>query len=387
MNFQKHWCNIWGNAMSITEHKVETYSKDITLRYPIRVPFSGEQIKITLDNFCGTESITITEIYLAKTGDTERSIQEHTSIPVTFHGQTSCTIKAGERIESDPISLLVQQNDRLTISYYLGDFTQMRSSVIATGPLSKGFYSVGNQCLSSDLPMDLTRNTSCFYFLSDISLYTSVENHAVVCYGDSITAQDWPDYLALMYMEQPDNHTSIVRKAASGTRILRQYSCITYESYGLKGNVRFPHELPVEGADTIILQQGINDIIHPVGEEVNPFRPMSDLPTVDEITDGLTYYIDQCSQYNYKVYLGTLLPIEGWRTFAVFRELMKNGVNDWIRFHEGVTGIIDFDKAVCDPTHPSAFAEGFDSGDHLHPSAKAYEAMAKEAYQILRSRS
>lgn len=383
MNLQKHWCNIWGNAMSITEHKVETYSKDITLRYPIRIPFEGDELKITFDNFCGTEPITITESYVALTGDSDRSILADTTVPITFQGTSSCTIPAGERIVSDAIPLHVQQNDRITINFYLGDFTQMRSSVIATGPLSKGFYSVGNQCHAIDLPMDLTRNTNCFYFLSDISLYTSIKNHAIICYGDSITAQDWPDYLALMYMNHKDNHTAIVRKAASGTRILRQYSCITYESYGLKGDVRFPHEIPVEGADTIIIQQGINDIIHPVGETVNPFRPMSDLPTVDEITDGLTYYIDQSSQYGYKVYLGTLLPIEGWRTYAIFRELMKNGVNDWIRFCEQVTGVIDFDHAVCNPNQPSAFAEGFDSGDHLHPSAKAYEAMAKEAYRVL----
>ena len=41
-------------------------------------------------------------------------------------------------------------------------------------------------------------------------------------------------------------------------------------------------------------------------------------------------------------------------------------------------GCIDFDKAVRDPSHPARFAPGFDSGDHLHPSLKAYERMAQE---------
>ena len=53
----------------------------------------------------------------------------------------------------------------------------------------------------------------------------------------------------------------------------RQYDNITYESYGLSGKRRFSHEVPTDGADTVIIQQGINDIIHPVGVEVNPFRP------------------------------------------------------------------------------------------------------------------
>ena len=39
-------------------------------------------------------------------------------------------------------------------------------------------------------------------------------------------------------------------------------------------------------------------------------------------------------------------------------------------------GCVDFDKAVRDPENPVSFAPGFDSGDHLHPSEKAYAAMA-----------
>lgn len=387
----KHWCNVWGNAMSITDHKVETYSKNITLRYPIKMPFSGEQIKLTFDNFCGTEAIEITEAYIAKqanVGDfTDRSIIKDSSIQIHFSGEASCTIEAGARLVCDPIAMEVAQNEVLVVSFYLGNFTQMRSSVIATGPLSKGFYSVGNQCLAEVLPMDYTRNTSCFYFLSDVSLYTDSENHALICYGDSITAQDWPDELALMYMENPNNHTAVVRKAASGTRILRQYSNITYESYGLKADVRFPHEMPVEGASAIIIQQGINDIIHPVGEKVNPFRPMSDLPTVEELEKGLQYYIDFCSQYSYDVYLGTLLPIKGWRTYELFREEMKNEFNEWIRNCNCIKGCIDFDLAVRDPAHPACFAEGFDSGDHLHPSNAAYKAMALAAYKAIKNSS
>lgn len=109
----------------------------------------------------------------------------------------------------------------------------------------------------------------------------------MICYGDSITAQAWPDELMLRLLREGKKHTSVIRRAASGTRILRQYDCITYDSYGLKGSNRFSHEIPTFGADTIIIQQGINDIIHPVGCDINPFRPMSDLPTAEELIDGL----------------------------------------------------------------------------------------------------
>ena len=260
----------------------------------------------------------------------------------------------------------------------------MQSAVFVTGPLSKGFFSLGDQTHADALPMDTTKTTNWFYFLSNIELMTAEENHTVICYGDSITAGAWPDYLTLLARQNPDNHTAFIRRATSGSRVLRQYECITYDSYGLKGTNRFPHEIPTTGADTVIIQQGINDIIHPVGIETNPFRPMSDLPTAKELIDGYRYYIEEAKKLHLKVYMGTLLPIFGWRTYATFRDDLRNELNAWIRSAKEIDGCIDFDLALRGSENPSAFREGFDSGDHLHPSSKAYQAMAECAYEVLR---
>ena len=137
----------------------------------------------------------------------------------------------------------------------------------------------------------------------------------------------------------------------------------------------------MSGADSVIIQQGINDIIHPVGTEINPFRPMSDLPSVEELCRGIDYYINKAKARGLKVYLGTLLPIYGWRTYAPFREEMRNAFNEWIRGRKDCT-LIDFDALLRDKRNPSAFAQGYDSGDHLHPSEEAYKKMAELAYGI-----
>ena len=192
-----------------------------------------------------------------------------------------------------------------------------------------------------------------------------------------------PDYLALRCKEEGYHNTSIIRRATSGSRILREYDNITYESYGLSGKKRFSHEVPTDGADTVIIQQGINDIIHPVGTDINPFRPMSDLPTADELIEGLKTYIKQAREYGYKVYVGTLLPIEGWRTYAGFREEIRITYNAWIRATSLIDGVIDFDKALCDPKKPSAFLPKYDSGDHLHPSPAGYERMSQEVAKTI----
>ena len=374
----------WGNAISIADRRPENYAKDLTLRYPIRPMFDGERLKITLDNFCGTEPVTVSGVYVADSADSGREIDGETSTSVTFgNGSSSVTIPAGEAVVSDAVCFSVKRGNDISVSLYLGEFTQMRSAVLITGPLSKGYYAVGDHAQSSKLPLELTRNTNWFYFLSNVEIEAESINRAVICYGDSITSQAWPDDLTLRLFQENIEHTAIVRRAASGTRILRQYDNITYDSYGLKGVIRFPREAKVSGADTVIIQHGINDIIHPVGVEVNPFRPWSDLPTVDDLIQGLRQYIRQAKEYGLDVYMGTLLPIYGWRTYEPFRDELRCSVNEWIRTTPEIKGCIDFDMALRDSVNPAAFAQGYDSGDHLHPSEKAYERMAAEIPEIL----
>jgi lysophospholipase L1-like esterase len=38
--------------------------------------------------------------------------------------------------------------------------------------------------------------------------------------------------------------------------------------------------------------------------------------------------------------------------------------------------VIDFATAVADPGHPEQLNPAYDSGDHLHPNAAGYRAMA-----------
>lgn len=364
-----HWASIWGNAVSIGENRPESYGKNITLRYPIFSAFDGDALRLTFDNYCGTDAICIEKTTILLDGH---------FYPVTFNKKKQAFIPAGENIVSDPVECPIKAGFFFKISFYLKTFTQMRSMVYTSGPLSSGMYAIGDQTEIEDIPITISRKTSYNYFLSNVSVYTKEENRTIVCYGDSITAQDWPDYLALRCREENYPHTAVIRRATSGSRILREYECITYESYGLSGEHRFSHEVPTDGADTVIIQQGINDIIHPVGEEINPFRPMSDLPTAEELIEGLKTYIAQAREYGYKIYVGTLLPIEGWRTYAPFRDELRNAYNNWIRTTDLIDGVIDFDKALCNPEHPTAFLPIYDSGDHLHPSKEGYQRMAME---------
>lgn len=358
------WVACWGNATSITDQKEAMYAKNITLRYPIRMVFEGRALRLHFSNLTGTEPVTLSKVYIEQT-------------TVTFDGEKSVLIEPGKEVTSDEIAYEVKAGTDVNVSVYLGEITQMNAGVLITGPLSRGQYAYGDHALEEELPADDTRNTNWFYFLNTVDVLTKAENHAFICYGDSITAQSWPDDLAIRLWNEGIRNVAIIRRAVSGTRILRQYDCITYAAYGLKGATRFPIEMEAAGADAVLIQHGINDIIHPVGVEVNKFRPWSDMPTSADLIAGVEdIYIQYAKEKGYKVYGGTLLPIYGWRTYAPFREEIKNEFNHWIRTTDKFDGYVDFEEAVRDENHPEAFAEGNDSGDHLHPSEKAYEIMA-----------
>lgn len=358
------WVACWGTATSIADRRECTYAKDITIRYPITMCFDGSALRFHFSNLTGTEPVTISRACANKT-------------PISFDGSASAVIPAGGQICSDPLPMQVHAGEKVNVSMYFADFTQMNAGTLVTGPLSKGSFCYGNYADADSFPADFSRDTSWFWFLNTVDVLTEEKNHALICYGDSITAQSWPDYLALRCMQEGYGNVSIIRRAVCGTRVLRQYSNISYLAYGLKGATRFPVEVQVAGAGAVIIQHGINDIIHPVGMDVNPFRPWSDLPSAEDMQQGIEQlYVNHARSLGLEVWSGTLLPIKGWRTYNADRDVLRNRVNDWLRTSPAFDGCVDFDAAVRDKDNPLSFALGYDSGDHLHPSEAAYKAMA-----------
>jgi len=73
---------------------------------------------------------------------------------------------------------------------------------------------------------------------------------------------------------------------------------------------------------------------------------------------------------------GTLLPIGGYQGLPDEVEQIRHAVNEWIRTSCEFDAVVDFERAVADPADPHRIRPTFDSGDHLHPNAAGYQAMA-----------
>lgn len=75
----------------------------------------------------------------------------------------------------------------------------------------------------------------------------------------------------------------------------------------------------------------------------------------------------------------TLTPFEGTvfpGYYTAEKEQVRQAVNAWIRGSDAFDAVIDFERAVRDPEHPTRMLPAFDSGDHLHPNDLGMQAMA-----------
>ena len=88
----QHWASVWGNAISIGENRPESYNKDLTFRYPIYSQFGGTAVRLTFDNYCGTEPVTFDKVTVFIGGR---------FLPVTFGGKPDVTIPAGANAVSE----------------------------------------------------------------------------------------------------------------------------------------------------------------------------------------------------------------------------------------------------------------------------------------------
>jgi lysophospholipase L1-like esterase len=91
---------------------------------------------------------------------------------------------------------------------------------------------------------------------------------------------------------------------------------------------------------------------------------------------GLKQIISRARAHGIKVFGATLTPFEGTNSYDESGEAIRQAVNQWIRGTDAFDAIIDFDKLIRDPQHPTRVRREYDSGDHIHPSAAGYKAMA-----------
>ena len=368
------WITVWGCAIAKPARRVAEWIKDTTLRQQLQMTVSGTALKLHFSNLFALEDATISSATVALAGK-DSAVKPETITNVTFGGKNSCTIGKGQGVISDEIPFVFSAGDVLVVNLYFADFVNVVTSYEAGDMGMSRWCCDGDHTHSEDLPLMTKTTADVTPLLNTVEALCDEECYTVVAFGDSITSQTWPDRLSRRVMDSGRQDVAIVRKAISGSRVLREYSCAVYRHYGTKGEARFEREVILPGVKKVFILQGINDIIHP-GEEGNPFRPASDLPTAEELIAGLMYYVDTAHKNGIEVYLAPILPFKGWRTYSEDKEAIRHQVNNWIYNEAPVEGVLPFEEAVWDENDRLAMLADKDSGDHLHPGWRGAQAMA-----------
>jgi lysophospholipase L1-like esterase len=345
---------------------------DQTIRNVVHIAVGGDLVRARISNAGGLVPVTVGAATIAKAG-AGAAIAPGTLHPLLFGGRTSIVIAAGGEVVSDPVSLKVSALDNLDVSVYLpGSTGQATQHYYAD---QSNYLAAGDQT-GSAIPGPFTTSISCWMFVSGVDVQVSSKvRGALIAFGDSITDgylsamnanHRYPDDLATALAARHGTTLSVLNAGIIGNEVLTIRPQL---QFGYTAPFRFARDvLNQPGAKAVIVLEGINDI----GDRS---AQASDLIPVYE------QLIIAAHEAGLKIYGATLTPFGG--SNAIYGgdygtpagEAQRQLVNAWIRTSGAWDGVIDFDKAVRDPSNPSFLLPAY-VGDPLHPNDAGYQAMA-----------
>lgn len=370
---EKKWTAGWGCAVTTTAQAVSDYVEDITFRYVIYPTMNATALRLHFSNLYGHEAVKVDKVYVALRNDWKAAVPG-TARKVTFNGNDSFTLGAGEDCVSDPVDFDVTPGQEFFVSMYIKDKTELCSGHWNSNALITKYFSRGDYAAADDIPNLSYGDGGPYVFLHTIDFLTSSDCRAIIAFGDSITAQPWPDWLNRRLVETGVTNRAVIRKGIGGGRVLREYQCRIKKHWGVAGVKRFEKDVVQAGADRVFVLHGINDIIHPGYN--NPLCPMSELPTAEELIGGYKTYINIAHKHGMKIYLATILPCPRCLNDGGAKEELRCAANEWIRTQTEADGVIDFEAAVWREDDHKQMIPEYDSGDHLHPSLAGAKHMA-----------
>jgi lysophospholipase L1-like esterase len=383
-----HWVSAWSDAvhapLPFPGLPASPVIENQTIRMVVRPTIGGERLRIRFSNTFGTAATLIGSAHIALSSKGSQIVPDSDRV-LMFGGKSSVNIPPGAPMLSDPVDLKVPAFAEVAISIYLPRKTPAFSTHFWAQ--HETYISRSGDFTGKVDIQDPTVRMS-WYWLSDVEVWSSDQTGAIVAFGDSITDgvgakqgdySDWPDVLATRL--EADHGTAwlaVLNEGIGGNRILS-------DGAGVSAVARFDRDVLAQpGVVSLIVLEGINDIGWP---HLKP-RPLPDgtvpkespfagqVVSPGDLIAGFQQIIERAHQHGISVFGATLTPYEGADYYSDDGEATRQAINQWIRTSGAFDAVLDFDAAVRDPNHRARFRDDYQSGDHLHPSAAGYKAMA-----------
>ncbi|KAH8646808.1 SGNH hydrolase-type esterase domain-containing protein [Xylariales sp. PMI_506] len=386
-----HWVGTWAAAPQLV-HEMDMppppYTTpdlafhNTTIRQTLQVTTGGQHLRIRISNAFGQTRLHVWSVTIAlpkpEPGQPfagSKAVIADTVRPVTFDGQPTADIPNGALALSDPIEFPVQPGQDITVSIYLRDGQASGHISGHEGSRTGTWLCHGDFTADTEFDGPELQQVFHWYFLSGVEAWQDSRHSAFVLLGDSITDGNlstnngndkWPDLLFGRMMNHPfARHISVINQAVGGNSILQ-------DSPGLHALGRLDRDIFAQpGVRYVLVFDGVNDI----GGAPDTAEGQRDVG--DRLLLAYRQIASRVHCMGLPIFGATIGPMGPDHPYSTIeREATRERVNTWIRTSGVFDAVIDFDAVLRDPDQPLRMRPDFDSGDHLHPNAKAFQAMA-----------
>lgn len=376
------WTGAWAAPQSDAFLSASLHNQ--TLRQVLAVHQAGQAIRIRISNRFGIETVQLGAIQIGLSAGDAKVLPGSNQV-LRFNGQTTLSLPPGASVWSDPLPMPVTVTQRLSISLYVpGDVSALSRHFVADEYM---WRATGNQTgVETSQAFERIDNSlqRSWALIDGVEVQTTKPGRVLVAFGDSITDgyvphanvplipgttlngrdERYPDFLQRRLLAA-SKAVAVINAGISGNRLL---SPPPLPLFGEQGSQRLQRDvLDVQGVTDALVMIGINDL------------GLALWPRADQLIAGLQTTAQRLKQAGIKAIFGTLLPARDANPLMHGRasvEAARQQVNQWIRTSGLPDAVVDFDACLRDPAKPTRLRAEYDSGDHLHPGAKGYEAMA-----------
>jgi len=372
-----NWVATWGSSQ-LRADGADNLPKQpfsgTTLRQVVRISIGGTKLRLRLSNAFGDGPLVLRSVYVSPSGPGKSGVVDpHTQLPVLFNGNAIAMIPAGAEYVSDAVSMTVPPLSDVTITMLIE--AAPRSITTHSGARATSFLVSGDHV--RDERLSAPETFAHWYFLAGVEVQGISKAASVVTLGDSITDghaastdanERWPDVLAARLSKA---QIGVVNRGIGGNRVLA-------DGLGPSMLARFDRDVTATpGARYLIVLEGVNDLGGLDRTSVHDSQAHDAL--VKALETAFVQIVARAHSQGLAVFGGTITPYRGSDYYhpSDQSEADRNALNHWIRTSGVFDSVIDFDKAMRDPSKPSFLDPEVDSGDHLHPNPIGYKRMGE----------